>query len=162
MLADYAVGGEDRKDVFFYQADDEQYIPRAVLFDLEPRVINMIKVWVFHLPLTLILTRFSIFQASEHGRLYNPENLFVSKEGGGAGNNWASGYSQAERMQVPIKLLRTTMPAYSTRFFFSPKLSVSFVVYQEELFEIIDREADGSDSLEAFVLCHSIVSQGFV
>jgi tubulin gamma len=27
----------DRKDVFFYQADDEHYIPRAVLLDLEPR-----------------------------------------------------------------------------------------------------------------------------
>lgn len=28
----------DRKDVFFYQADDEHYIPRAILIDLEPRV----------------------------------------------------------------------------------------------------------------------------
>ena len=34
----------DRKDVFFYQADDEHYIPRAVLLDLEPRVINSINV----------------------------------------------------------------------------------------------------------------------
>lgn len=32
----------DRKDVFFYQADDDHYIPRAVLLDLEPRVINTI------------------------------------------------------------------------------------------------------------------------
>lgn len=30
--------GGDRKDVFFYQADDEHYIPRAILVDLEPRV----------------------------------------------------------------------------------------------------------------------------
>lgn len=35
---------DDRKDVFFYQADDEHYIPRALLFDLEPRVVNMIQV----------------------------------------------------------------------------------------------------------------------
>jgi len=28
----------DRKDVFFYQADDEHYIPRALLIDLEPGV----------------------------------------------------------------------------------------------------------------------------
>lgn len=28
----------DRKDVFFYQADDDHYIPRAILVDLEPRV----------------------------------------------------------------------------------------------------------------------------
>ena len=27
---------------------------------------------------------------------------------------------------------------------------------QEDLFDIIDREADNSDSLEGFVMCHSI------
>lgn len=32
----------DRKDVFFYQADDNHYVPRAVLLDLEPRVIHSI------------------------------------------------------------------------------------------------------------------------
>jgi hypothetical protein len=31
------------QDVFFYQADDEHYIPRALLLDLEPRVINKIR-----------------------------------------------------------------------------------------------------------------------
>merc|ERR1719326_593123 len=100
------MSGDDRKDVFFYQADDEHYIPRALLIDLEPRVINTI-------------------QSSEYGDLYNPENIFVSKEGGGAGNNWAKGYHAAERVQ-------------------------------EEIFDMIDREADGSDSLEGFVLIHSI------
>lgn len=43
VLEDFAseeVG--DRKDVFFYQADDNHYVPRAVLLDLEPRVINSI------------------------------------------------------------------------------------------------------------------------
>uniref|UniRef100_A0A0G4IFH2 Tubulin gamma chain n=1 Tax=Chromera velia CCMP2878 TaxID=1169474 RepID=A0A0G4IFH2_9ALVE len=106
MLEDYAVNGDDRKDVFFYQADDEHYIPRALLIDLEPRVIHSI-------------------QNSDYRNLYNPENFFVSKEGGGAGNNWASGYTQADSVQ-------------------------------EEIFEMLDREADGSDSLEGFVLCHSI------
>ena len=57
--------------------------------------------------------------------MYNPENVFISKEGGGAGNNWASGYTQGEKVQ-------------------------------EEIMEMIDREADGSDSLEGFVLIHSI------
>jgi hypothetical protein len=38
ILEDFAAGGSgDRKDVFFYQADDERYIPRACLIDLEPR-----------------------------------------------------------------------------------------------------------------------------
>ena len=108
MLEDFALqnGGNDRKDVFFYQADDEHYVPRAVLVDLEPRVINAI-------------------QNSEYRNLYNHENFFLSDHGGGAGNNWASGYSQAEAVQ-------------------------------EELLDMIDREAEGSDSLEGFVLCHSI------
>lgn len=106
ILEEFATDGTDRKDVFFYQADDEHYIPRAVLLDLEPRVIDTI-------------------MSSPYANLYNPENVFTSKHGGGAGNNWASGYSQAERLH-------------------------------EEIFDIIDREADGSDSLEGFVICHSI------
>ncbi|CAC5389692.1 tubulin gamma-1 chain isoform X1 [Mytilus californianus] len=106
ILEDFATEGTDRKDVFFYQADDEHYIPRAVLLDLEPRVINSI-------------------MNSPYANLYNPENVYLSKHGGGAGNNWASGYTQAEKLY-------------------------------EEIFDIIDREADGSDSLEGFVLCHSI------
>jgi len=75
ILEEYATLGDDRKDVFFYQADDEHYIPRSLLIDLEPRVINSI-------------------QNGLYKNLYNPENFFISKEGGGAGNNWANGKSQ--------------------------------------------------------------------
>ena len=57
------------------QADDEHYIPRALLLDLEPRVINSI-------------------MNSPYSKLYNQENVYVSKDGGGAGNNWAHGYEQ--------------------------------------------------------------------
>ena len=32
--------------------------------------------------------------SSPYANLYNPENMYTSKHGGGAGNNWASGYSQ--------------------------------------------------------------------
>ncbi|XP_068144661.1 tubulin gamma-2 chain [Drosophila tropicalis] len=106
LLEDFALDGQDRKDVFFYQADDNHYIPRAVLLDLEPRVIHNI-------------------MSSPYAKLYNQENVYLSKHGGGAGNNWASGFSQGERVQ-------------------------------EEVFDIVDREAEGSDSLEGFVLCHSI------
>lgn len=106
VLEEHANEGLDRKDVFFYQADDEHYIPRSVLMDLEPRVINNI-------------------MSSPYRKLYNPENIFLAKDGGGAGNNWASGYSQGQRLY-------------------------------EDIFDIIDREADGSDSLEGFVLTHSI------
>ncbi|KAA1112965.1 gamma-tubulin [Puccinia graminis f. sp. tritici] len=96
----------DRKDVFFYQADDDHYIPRAIMIDLEPRVINT------------ILT-------SEYSKLYNPENVYLSKDGGGAGNNWAAGYETGEKIY-------------------------------EEVMDMLDREADGSDSLEGFMLLHSI------
>ena len=97
---------DDRKDVFFYRADDGRYVPRALLIDLEPRVVNMIS----HGP---------------YRSLFNPENCFIADDGGGAGNNWASGYRQGEE-------------------------------HHEAVLEMIDREADGSDSLEGFVMCHSI------
>ncbi|ELW54983.1 Tubulin gamma-1 chain [Tupaia chinensis] len=106
IVEEFATEGTDRKDVFFSQADDEHYIPRAVLLDLEPRVIHCIL-------------------NSPYAKLYNPENIYLSEHGGGAGNNWASGFSQGEKIH-------------------------------EDIFDIIDREADGSDSLEGFVLCHSI------
>ena len=69
ILQEHASEGIDRKDVFFYQADDDHYIPRSVLLDLEPRVVNTI-------------------MNSEYKKLYNPENIYVDKDGGGAGNNW--------------------------------------------------------------------------
>lgn len=72
ILEEHATLGEDRKDVFFYQADDDHYIPRALMIDLEPRVINGI-------------------QNGPYSQLYNPENFFISKHGGGAGNNWGKG-----------------------------------------------------------------------
>ncbi|KAI0005856.1 gamma tubulin [Russula compacta] len=106
ILEDWATEGGDRKDVFFYQADDEHYIPRALLIDLEPRVINN------------ILT-------SPFANLYNPENIFMSQDGGGAGNNWAQGYATGEKLY-------------------------------EDIIEMVDREAEGSDSLEGFMLMHSI------
>ncbi|RKP19841.1 tubulin-domain-containing protein [Rozella allomycis CSF55] len=105
-LEDFATEDFDRKDVFFYQADDNHYVPRAVLVDLEPRVVNSI-------------------MTSAYSNLYNPENIYVAQNGGGAGNNWAHGYSQAESVH-------------------------------EDIIDMIDREADGSDSLEGFTLCHSI------
>lgn len=68
---------DDRKDVFFYQSDDDRYIPRALLVDLEPRVVNKL--------------------ANNNQNLFNPENYFVAQDGGGAGNNWASGFRQGEQ-----------------------------------------------------------------
>ena len=66
---------------------------------MEPRVINNIR-------------------NSEYKHLYNPENVFISEHGGGAGNNWASGFEQGGKIS-------------------------------EKIFDMIDREADGSDNLQA-------------
>lgn len=98
---------DDRKDVFFYQSDDDHYVPRALLLDLEPRVVN------------------KLAYGGATRSLFNPENVFVAQEGGGAGNNWASGYRQGEE-------------------------------HYETILDMIDRESDNSDSLEGFVLTHSI------
>jgi tubulin gamma len=98
---------DDRKDVFFYQSDDDRYIPRALLLDLEPRVVN------------------KVAHIGPYRNLFNPENLFVAQEGGGAGNNWASGFRQGAE-------------------------------HYDFILDMIDREADNSDSLEGFVMSHSI------
>lgn len=82
VLEEYATDTTDRKDVFFYQADDDQYVPRALLIDLEPRVINTIR-------------------QSSYRNLYNPENIFIDREGGGAGNNCMSFVTNA-----PLEHLR--------------------------------------------------------
>ncbi|KAK6744289.1 hypothetical protein RB195_011160 [Necator americanus] len=74
----------DDKDVFFYQADDDHYVPRAVLVDLEPRVIN------------------GIMASENFSRLFNPDNIYMSTHGGGAGNNWASGYGQGGEVYEQI------------------------------------------------------------
>lgn len=52
---------DDRKDVFFYQSDDDRYVPRALLIDLEPRVVH------------------KLAHSSPYRQLFNPENIFVSQ-----------------------------------------------------------------------------------
>lgn len=96
----------DRKDVFFYQSDDTRYIPRSVLIDMEPRVINS------------ILT-------GSHAKMFNPENVYISPEGSGAGNIWAKGFHYGETVA-------------------------------DDLMDMLDREAEGSESLEGFMMMHSI------
>ncbi|EJD41483.1 tubulin gamma chain [Auricularia subglabra TFB-10046 SS5] len=105
ILEDWATEPGDRKDVFFYQvcalpaqlcfvltrgaeavtrATSITYIPRAIMVDLEPRVVSNIL-------------------SGPYSNLYNPENRIY-----------------------------------------------------EDLMEMIEREAEGSDSLEAFILMHTI------
>lgn len=66
----------DNKSAYFYQSDDLRYVPRAIMVDLEPRVVNGIL-------------------NGPYGSIYNPENIFLDTNGGGASNNWAIGYEQS-------------------------------------------------------------------
>ncbi len=69
--------GGDNKEVFFYESDDAHYVPRAILVDTEPGVLQTV-------------------QSSSHGRLFNNESIFVAGDGSGAGNNWANGFQHGE------------------------------------------------------------------
>lgn len=68
----------DRKDIFFYESDDCKFIPRAVLVDLEPRVLSQLS------------------------PIFNRENIFIPNEGGGAGNNWAHGFSTGQKYKEEV------------------------------------------------------------
>ena len=70
---------DDRKDIFFYEADSGRYVPRVVRIDLEPRAISTV-----------------------HRNFYNDDNVFLSQDGCGAGNNWAHGYTSGREMKDDI------------------------------------------------------------
>jgi hypothetical protein len=70
----------DRKDIFFSQSEEGRFVPRALLVDLEPRVVS------------------ATLANPDVGRLFCADSQrYVSPGGGGAGNNWASGYAQGEQ-----------------------------------------------------------------
>eukprot|EP00121_Abeoforma_whisleri_P016843 Awhi_evm2s15438 len=62
---------KDRLGVYFTEAGEEKYVPRAVLVDLEPGTMDTIK-------------------SGKMGHLYHPDNMIYGQSG--AGNNWAKGY----------------------------------------------------------------------
>ena len=138
-------------------------------------------------------------QNSDIKNLFNPENIYMSDHGGGAGNNWASGYQQGEIVQEDIlDMIGQEHPQIKQPHLLMPKLSFfaltdwhgrlraleilcmliankyAVVGVSQSLsplandshsadrkannlfFRCADREAGYSDSLEGFVLCHSI------
>lgn len=79
---------EDRRDIFFYQADDGRYVPRSILIDLEDRVVNRYR---------------------SQTSYYNQENLVLltTSDGGGAGNIWSRGYDEGQKnYEVISELVR--------------------------------------------------------
>jgi tubulin beta len=61
-----------RLNVYFNEASGGRYVPRAVLVDLEPGVLDTIRT------------------GSPYGGMFHPDNLICAQ--GGAGNNWAKGH----------------------------------------------------------------------
>jgi len=60
-----------RLNVYYKEGQSGQYVPRAILTDLEPRTLDTIS-------------------TKPYGRLFPSENIIVGQ--GGAGNNWAKGF----------------------------------------------------------------------
>ena len=61
----------DRADVYYNEVNKGRFVPRAVLVDLEPGVVDMVR-------------------SGRYGQLFRPDN-FVDAQSG-AGNNWAKGH----------------------------------------------------------------------
>ena len=47
--------------------------------------------------------------------LFNPESVYIAQHGGGAGNNWASGYDQAAKAQEDILDMLGAAPCAQNR-----------------------------------------------
>ena len=56
---------------YFEDIDNSRYVPRSVMVDLEPGVLNNI-------------------QTMAYGAVFNPENMISAQDG--AGNRWSSGF----------------------------------------------------------------------
>lgn len=118
-LEEFATEGGDRKDVFFYQSDDTRYIPRAILIDLEPRVCYAVS-RTYGLYRDCVLTPLQVINSIQTG----PYKNIYNPENFFVGKN---GVGAANNWG----------DGYQTG-----------ELVHEDIMEMIDREADGSDSLE--------------
>jgi tubulin beta len=77
----------DRLNVYFNEAAEGKYVPRAALVDLEPGTMDTIR-------------------ASPYGRLFRPDNFVTGQNG--AGNNWAKGHytEGAELIETVMDVVR--------------------------------------------------------
>eukprot|EP00124_Ichthyophonus_hoferi_P001727 Ihof_evm10s98 gene=Ihof_evmTU10s98 len=77
----------ERCDVYYHEASGGKYVPRAVLVDLEPGVLDQVK-------------------AGPAGGLFRPDNYIHGQAG--AGNNWAKGHytEGAELVESVMDVIR--------------------------------------------------------
>lgn len=79
--------GEDCKEIFFNEANcGQKWVPRAVLVDLEPRVLHEI----------------CNSELNCYSNLFDVDNTYQGPTGGGAGNNWARGFNQGSDVMDEI------------------------------------------------------------
>ncbi|KAL4135534.1 hypothetical protein QTP88_007140 [Uroleucon formosanum] len=78
----------ERINVFYTEAFDGKYVPRAVLVDLEPGSIDTVR-------------------SGPYGQLFRPDNFVFGQSG--AGNNWAKGHyaEGAELMESVFDVIRS-------------------------------------------------------
>jgi len=77
----------DRINVYYSEASDKRYVPRAVLVDLEPGTMDAIK-------------------SGKLGKMFRPDNFIYGQSG--AGNNWAKGHytEGAELVDAVLDVVR--------------------------------------------------------
>ncbi|KAJ9065776.1 Tubulin beta chain (Beta tubulin) [Entomophthora muscae] len=77
----------ERINVYYNEGSDGRYVPRAVLVDLEPGTMDVIR-------------------SSSHGAMFRPDNFVYGQSG--AGNNWAKGYytEGAELVDSILEIVR--------------------------------------------------------
>jgi tubulin beta len=98
ITAEHAINGEgqytgkddqqiERAEVYFNEAQGGKYVPRAVVVDLEPGVLDNIK-------------------SGPQAHLFRPDNMIFAQSG--AGNNWAKGHytEGAELVESVMDVLR--------------------------------------------------------
>lgn len=85
----------ERVGVYYNEARDGRYVPRSVMVDLEPGVVDVIK-------------------ASERGSMFRPDNFVHGQSG--AGNNWAKGHytEGAELIESVLDIVRRETEACET------------------------------------------------
>lgn len=77
----------ERANVYFNEASGGRYVPRSILLDLEPGVVDAVR-------------------AGPYGKIFKPDNFVYGQNG--AGNNWAKGHytEGAELVDSVLDVLR--------------------------------------------------------
>lgn len=93
----------------------QKYVPRAVLIDLEPRVLNEIT-----------------SEENSYNELFNPDNVFHDPTGGGAGNIWVCIVMAFKILLLFIPVFLIPCKFHSGVYFLSPNYLSTFKAELDE------------------------------